>query len=438
MKKNIIVTLLVVLFVLLSAASVMADSVNWRQCEGETINLLMNKHTYTNSLTGYIEEFTELTGIEVNLYALSEQQFFEKQKMVLATGSDEYDISMIGPEFIWEYEPFLEPLNDYIEDETLTDPAWDMADFYEGLLASNSISGNLFAAPVMAEGYIYQYRKDLFDKYGLTPPETLDEWIETTKALRKALDEDGKADVDALALRGVRGPGTVLLVPMCLLNAAGGTDFDENGKCAMNSDVSIEVHEKYMELVKAGCSNDWSNYDWYDVKDALTAGRAASGADCNFFAAEQWNSENSQVVGKMAYALLPGVEVSNTWTWGLSVNNASQHKKAAWLFLQWATSKERLLDASLNYKNFDPTRKSVTEHPEVRAMFEEMANYLEIDEQMLAKAEILPTKIAECFTFCDMWVVALQEMWMGNKTVEESLNDLTKKADAAHFTFLAE
>ncbi len=64
--------------------------------------------------------------------------------------------------------------------------------------------------------------------------------------------------MDALALRGVRGPGTVILVPLCLLHAAGGTDFVD-GKCAMNSDISIEIHEKYMELVKAGCSDDWSN-----------------------------------------------------------------------------------------------------------------------------------------------------------------------------------
>ncbi|MBN2395067.1 MAG: extracellular solute-binding protein [Candidatus Atribacteria bacterium] len=438
MNKKIIVSFLVLLFTTCFLLSAGAEGVNWRQFEGQTINLLMNKHTYTNSITDYIDKFTEVTGIKVNLYALPEQQFFEKQRMVLTTGSDEYDISMMGPEFIWEYEPFLEPLDQFIENPNLTDPAWNRGDFFEGLMESNSVGGKLFAVPVMAEGYIFHYRKDLFDKYGLTVPTTLDEWIETTKKLQTALDNDGKADMDALAVRGIRGPGTVILVPTCLLFAAGGTDFDENGKCAINSEISIEIHKKYIELVKAGCSNDWSNYDWYDVKDALTAGRAASGADCNFFAAEQWDPEVSKVVGNMAYALIPSVEVSNTWTWGLSINDASHNKEAAWLFIMWATTQERLLDASLNYNNFDPTRASVSEHPEVKAMFEKMGNYYEVDQQMLSKAKLLPSQFAEVFTFADMWVVALQEMWMGTKTVEDALNDLAKQADAAGFTFLGQ
>ena len=432
-KKLLSLSLLVTLLFVLLTLSISAQTIDWRQFEGETINLLMNKHTYTNSITEHTDEFTELTGIKVNLYALSEQQFFEKQKMVLGTGSDEYDITMIGPLFVWAYKNYLESLNPFIADPTLTEPTWDEDDFFQGLMASNSLGDELLAVPTMAEGYIFHYRKDLFDKYGLTVPTTMDEWIDTTIKLKEALDKDGKQDMDALALRGVRGPGTVLLVPLCLLHAAGGRDFDENLKCVMNSDISVKVHEDYIKLVKAGCSKDWSNYDWYDVKDAITSGRAASGGDCNFFAAEQWNSEDSKVVGKMAYALLPGVEVSNTWTWGLALAKESKHKKASWLFIQWATTKERLLDASLNYKNFDPTRKSVAENPQIVKMFAEMSNYQEIDNKMLAKAKVLPTPNPHIMGFCDMWAVALQEMWMGTKTVQEALDELCKKADSAHF-----
>ena len=431
-NKLLFSSVLVILLFVLFTTTISANAIDLRQCEGETINLLMNKHTYTNSISGFTDEFTKLTGIKVNLYALPEQQFFDKQKMVLMTGSDEFDVSMIGPYFIWMYEPFLEPLNTFLDNPKLHDPTWDINDFYPGLIASNSLADKLYAAPVMAEGYIYHYRKDLFDKYNLKVPTTLDEWIDTTIKLRKALDEDGKKDMDALTLRGIRGPGTVVLVPAAILHAAGGRDFDENGKCVLNSEISVKIHEDYIKLVKVGCSKDWSNYDWYDVKDALTSGKAASGADCNFFAAEQWISEDSKVVGKMAYALIPSVEVSGTWTWGLSVSKASKHKTAAWLFIQWATSKERLLDASLNYKNFDPTRISVTQNPEIVKMFADMGNYYEIDNKMLEKAKIFLTLNKEFFTFCDMWVVALQEMWMG-KDVQKALDDLAKKVDAAHF-----
>jgi ABC-type glycerol-3-phosphate transport system substrate-binding protein len=62
-----------------------------------------------------------------------------------------------------------------------------------------------------------------------------------------------------------------------------------------------------------------------------------------------------------------------------------------------------------------------------------MNNYQDIDSKMLAKARVLPTKNAYIMEFCDMWAVALQEMWMGTKTVQEALDDLAKKADNAHF-----
>ena len=128
MKRKIIISSLAVLFAVCFLISAGAEGVDWRQFEGETINLLMNRHTYTNSLVAYTDEFTELTGINVNLFSLPEQQFFERQKMVLATGSDEYDISMIGPLFIWEYIPFLEPLDQFIEDPALTEPSWGLDD----------------------------------------------------------------------------------------------------------------------------------------------------------------------------------------------------------------------------------------------------------------------------------------------------------------------
>ncbi len=55
MKKKLLFSgLLIILLVVSSTVMISADTIDFRQCEGETINLLMNKHTYTNSISSYL------------------------------------------------------------------------------------------------------------------------------------------------------------------------------------------------------------------------------------------------------------------------------------------------------------------------------------------------------------------------------------------------
>ncbi len=435
MYSNKLWNLVVVITVLcLFSVPIFANEIDWRQYEGESIALLLNKHTYTDSLMPHLAEFTELTGIKVDTYVLPEQQFYEKQRIVLATESDEYDVMMIGVLQIWEYAEFLESLNNYMADPKLTEiEEWDKDDFFTGLMESNSLYGEQYAIPVMSEVYMFQYRKDLFDQFGLTVPETTEEYVETAKILREKLAEAGLDNIDPVAVRGVRSAGTTSVGYANIFFSYGATDFDENGKFVANSPEGVKATELYMELIKAGASPDWSFYDWYDVKDAMTSGRAAMAHDCNFFAAEQWDPEISKVEGKMAYAKVPTGPISdesNTWTWALTINGASRHKGASWLFIQWATSKERLLDASVNYNNFDPTRESVWNNPAIVEMFEKMGNYREVDTAVLQDARVLFTPNPQVMALTELWSVALQEIWMGNKTTQEALDDLANTVNS--------
>ena len=431
-KKRLVLALSLILLVVM-AMPLTASAIDWKQAEGETINLLMNKHTYTNSLQAIVGDFEKLSGIKVNIYALSEQQFWEKQRIVLTTESDEYDITMTGPLFIWMYNEFLEPLNKYMEDPKLTDiEGWNKGDFYQGLMESNAQDGKQYVIPTMVEGYILHYRKDIFDQFGLTVPKTMEEYVEVAKKLREELKKAGMEGIEPAAIRGVKGTGTVHVGYMNIFNSYGAKDFDENGKCAINSPEGVKATDLYVQLIKAGTSPDWTSYDWYDVKDAMSAGKAVMSHDCNFFAAEQHNPKTSNVVGKMAYAQVPSgpkSNVSNIWTWGLCMNAASSKKKAAWLFIQWATSREALLNAAVNFNNFDPTRKSVWNDPQVAAMLKDMGNYREVDSAMLETARVLESPNPDILTFLTMWSEAIQEIWMGKDT-KEALDDLCKRVDS--------
>lgn len=73
------------------------SSVNWKQFEGTTLNLLLCKHPMQATFEKLVGDFEKLTGIKVNILALPEQQFFEKQTMVLTGSSPEFDIVMTSP-----------------------------------------------------------------------------------------------------------------------------------------------------------------------------------------------------------------------------------------------------------------------------------------------------------------------------------------------------
>ena len=51
----------------------------------------------------------------------------------------------------------------------------------------------------------------------------------------------------------------------------------------------------------------------------------------------------------------------------MSMNANSQDKEAAWLFLQWLTSKETMIKTHLG-GNINPVRQSAWEDPEVAAL----------------------------------------------------------------------
>ena len=72
--------------------------------------------------------------------------------------------------------------------------------------------------------------------------------------------------------------------------------------------------------------------------------------DANVFKSLYENPKESKVVGKVGYATIPAgsagklPHVSN-WSLAVSGTSSPERQKAAWLFIQWATSKENALGA---------------------------------------------------------------------------------------------
>ena len=129
----------------------------------------------------------------------------------------------------------------------------------------------------------------------------------------------------------------------------------------------MKYTEAWINMVRESGPPNWASMQWYDAMEAFTAGQAGMIVDADFFAANYEDPKKSKVAGKVGYALIPagpgGKPYSGLWTWALGISKATKNKEAAWLFVQWATAPRTLLNATVGYRNYNPSRKSVTDDP---------------------------------------------------------------------------
>jgi multiple sugar transport system substrate-binding protein len=386
--------------------------------------------------------------MKVAYVILPEEEYFEKLLIDLSSGGGLFDVYMTSPMFEWRYQyaGWIEDLNVYHDNPKLTDKEWyNRDDFYAKVLEANTWDGTIGGGlgkgrwngiPVMVEFYVQAFREDLRQKWGLGIAKTYPELLEIlTKAAE--LGKEEKPRVYGAAERGIKSWSTVHSGYFTAFSSYGQRDVSPELYATINTPEGIEITKIWIEMLQKAGDPGWPNYTWYDAKQNFASGRFFMINDCDFFAATYENPAQSQVVGKIGYALPPagpdGLIKSNMWTWSLGMSSFSKHKEAAWLFLLWATAPRTMLDASLELDNFNPTRQSVWENPGVvektMKWGSKPGEYREVVDAMYTKyGDVAWTPNPDVTAVGDMWAEALHQAYEG-KDVKEALDDAAKKID---------
>jgi multiple sugar transport system substrate-binding protein len=400
------------------------DAFDWQKYKGSTVRMILNKHPFTEALLALLPQFEQQTGITTTNLILPEDEFYQKLLIDLSTSAGEYGVFMTGPNAHWAYDKagWTQPLEDYVQDPQMTAPDYDPTDVFEPLMAANRWDltlgdgigkGHQWAIPVQVETYAQVYRKDIYDAAGLKPATTIEEWRDNN---RKATS----GNVKGIVARGTRDDivGTGFL---SVFRGYGARVFDDNLGCTINSPEGIYVAEQYCASIKESGPLGWTSVTWYEAQEGYAAGQYAQYLDCDFFTSLYEDPAKSKVVGKNALALPPHPAdkqpFSNLWTWALGMSSRAVDKNAAWYFIQWATSKQQMLKATLDGGNYNPTRRSVFEHADVQARMKTWANgtYLPTVLDNLGKyaSPGFPPEPEETFV-TTRWDQALQEIWSGS------------------------
>ena len=438
--------LAVVMVCAFTVAVAAAGEFNWRQCEGQTVKVMLGQHPYAEGILKKIAEFEKLTGIKVEHTTIPEENYMDKLATSVSSRSGDPDVFMSGAYQAWEYAPagYLTDLDEFIENAAVTAADYDAGDFFEGILGSMRWdlvpghkvgTGKLWGIPVGFETNCLSYNKELFAKHNIAVPTTPEELYAAARKLQKFEGEG----TYGMAVRGTRNWATVNTGYLTTFANYGAVDMAiENGRLVskLDSPEAVKMTDDWVKMIRESGTPAWASYTWYQCAADLGARKAAILFDADILGYfTNFPGESSQA-GKIASAapVKPANSTkpltANLWAWALSMNNYSKVKDAGWLFIQYFTGKDFLTFSVLDWKSVDTPRKSVFNNPAFQEKMRSMDGYVEMFEKTIPGATILFTPNPYHFEVTTEWAATLQDLVAGKySSTEAAMKELKAKID---------
>ncbi len=367
----------------LMASTAIADGHSGPYAPYADTTLVVNfpAHPHYDAVMKILPEFTKETGIEVEVDQLPYLKMRERQTLELAQEEGEYDLIayVVFSKADYVYADQLENLAKYFMNPRLSDPSYDAADLIDGYVYNigfaggdrgylEGATGSLFGIPYGSETSVLGYRKDIFEKHGLEVPETYEEMLALACQIPEL--EPGMGGLSSRAASGHHAAHAFLLH----LNPLGGAIFDDEWNPVVNNAAGVQAAEALKTIVDCGPEGA-VNFGFGEALGSFLNGDTAMFLDTTVVAGQIDDPDKSKVVGKVGWALHPmGTErASQTGGFGIGIPANAENKDAAFLLMQWLTSKQG--DKLVALAGGNPSRFSTHADADVNAKFPHMATF---------------------------------------------------------------
>ncbi|MCL5772444.1 MAG: extracellular solute-binding protein [Actinobacteria bacterium] len=340
-----------------AAAETTAGTVDMKKYAGTEITVLGHPTHHVEGVVQFVDKFTELTGIKVNVELYEEATQREKQVLDYTSGRGDYDAAFVPFMFMVEYMQagYLEPLDSYIANspvmfdkpfELKDYPLWVTIPFRPGFDPANP----LYAIGQCA--YIPQvtYRADYMEQVGIDKvPTTVDEYNAYLAAYDKAM-KDGTLDVKDFYPAAVRASSsfesyyslagiTNAFGDPTLVDLTTKTPFPDKQAWIDGLTWISGVIQKYGHPGQATMT-------WYDLVPFMQAGQIGSWLDHSGYHGVWQLAKESTIPNATTYGpplLGPSGRRMSTcpYTDGFAMNVNSKNKEATWMFIAWSVSNMR-------------------------------------------------------------------------------------------------
>ncbi|WP_199178576.1 ABC transporter substrate-binding protein [Acidimangrovimonas sediminis] len=308
--------------------------------KGTTISIVGLERPSYEAAKKLTPEFEKETGIKVKWTSFPYENTLKEETLNFVANSEQFDV--ILSDVVWPVNfagaKWTVPLDRFMKDPKLADPALDMKDFFPVWLASFTVDGKLYGLPFDSYAGLLYYNKSMLKAAGIDkPPATWDALREDAKkltdkdkgvygyALQSARGETQTADAFARFLWPWGGSFLNIADKKVTVNDAGavkGMEFRQSLLPYMPSGIVADDHSQVVELLnqkKAAMITEWSAF-------YPTLSTGPLGDDLGIAPEPVGPDRGASAFGGFAYMISSQV---------------SQKKQdAGWLFVQWLTSKE--------------------------------------------------------------------------------------------------
>ena len=251
----------------------------------------------------YAEELLKCNRIEnlkVNANLLASADAQEQVRLALSAGGDSpFDIvhganSQVGA---WAGVGWMMPLNDLVE------KYWDeynLGDIPEKAWEGATIDGKIYGVPIVANTLHLIYRKDVFDKLGLSVPDTYDDVIKMCNTI--GLDNP---DWDMPFTINLSAGWAWELEFFQMLRAFGGDFLDDKNMPAFAGEEGVKAVEKLIEIANACMGPDGYSFALNDQEVAVQQGTLPATNMWASRAANMSKPDRTKLGDVIAYAPAP-------------------------------------------------------------------------------------------------------------------------------------
>ena len=322
------------------------------------------------------KEFTDPTGIEVEVEIVPLEQVLAKATQDVQGQLGTYDLYYLDQSWVATFaQDTYDPIAYYKDKPDLAMPNFDWDDFSKPLVDGLAVyDGKWVGIPFDIPIFMLMYRKDILEKHGIAVPTTQEEF---TAAIQKITEAEKANGMYGTGLQAKSGHYSLNCDWTQMVWNAGGSIFGADKKFKGNDEAGVAGLALYQEWVK-NAPPESLNSTWDGQFQMMASGQCAL--------VESWDeffpgldAADSKVQGLWMPAkpftgkpLRPTSEVGfgeipNRAHQGGSILALSKYSKnpdAAWLFMQWACSKDVMTRCTL-IGGFAPMRLSSFTDPRV-------------------------------------------------------------------------
>jgi multiple sugar transport system substrate-binding protein len=346
-------------------------------------------------------------GLTIKMVEVPFEEVYSRETAEFVGGTGAIDLVVFYPAFIGDFagNDFIRPLGEYVDryDPGLGDVITAFRELYL------KWEGKVYALPFDGDVHMLLYRKDLLNhpaeqkafrqQYGrkLEAPQTWEEYLEvgeffTRKAGETLAGKKLSRPFYGCAEYGARGFSWAWF--MNRFAGAGGVYFDEQMNPQINTPEAVAALENMQEAVEVCSPPDVLNFGYDQLRDIFIKGQAFMVVQWTDVPKKAGDPSQSDVVGKVGYAMVPGVELPNGTVNHrammpvgrvLAVASDSDHPEEAYWVAYYLSRQTSLFDVSTAQTGLDPYRRSHVAAGEYE-MFEQKSDagrYLQAVEDAL-------------------------------------------------------